>query len=69
MTKNDKINMLIAIIVIGIGLNLIFHTGTYSYRNHMYVQFISSPIKEIFGILCMLWGLYLAYIIIRGHRK
>lgn len=69
MTKNERINLVIAVIVIGIGLNLIFHTGTYSYRNHLYVQFVDSPIKEIFGIICVLWGVYLAFIITKGHLK
>lgn len=69
MKMGEISNLVIGLGVISFGVHLLLYTGAYSYKQRMYVQFISSPIKEIFGICCILWGLYLAYIVIKAYLK
>jgi hypothetical protein len=68
--KNDNIvNLVVAIGVILFGVNLLVYTGAYSYKTRAYVEFLPSPIKEIFGVLCIIWGSYFAYVVFKGTRK
>jgi len=69
MKLNEISNLVIGLGVISFGLHLLFYTGGYSWKQRMYVQFVSSPVKEIFGVACILWGLGLIYLVGRAYLK
>ena len=55
--------------VISFGLHLLFYTGAYSWKQRMYYQYVSSPVKEIFGVGCILWGLVMIYLVAKAYAK
>lgn len=69
MKWSEISNLVVGLGVISFGLHLLFYTGAYSWKQRMYVQFVSSPIKEIFGLCCILWGLGLIYLVIKAFLK
>jgi hypothetical protein len=69
MKWNEISNLVIGLGVISFGLHLLFYTEAYSLKQRMYVQFVSSPVKEIFGVACILWGLGLIGLVVRADLK
>ena len=69
MNKNDIGCLAVALGIIYFGINLFMSTGAYSYKSRAYVQFISSPYKEIFAVCCIAWGFYFIYVMVRAYIK
>jgi len=71
MKKQELINVAIALGFIGIGLKIFYLKGDggYSHRQQMFIAYPASPIREIFGILCILLGVYFCSVIYRGRTN
>jgi hypothetical protein len=67
VNSNKRANLLLAIGIIYVGILFIKFESVYSFKYQTRIYFIESPFKEIFGSLCIFWGIYYVYVIVKEN--
>lgn len=67
MNSNKRANLLLAIGIIYFGMLFIKFESVYSFKYQTRIYFVESPFKEIFGTLCVFWGIYYVYVIVKEN--
>lgn len=67
MNTNKRASLLLAIGIIYAGILFIKFESVYSFKYQTRIYFVESPFKEIFGTLCIFWGIYYVYVIVKEN--